>query len=667
MRFKDFSIIKKMHIIFAVLFIVSLVVLSVFVYFQLNNIRLTELASTKNNMKTIFYNALNAKKDTWCTNALQIAFNPTIIDGMLSNDREKIVGALKNYSKIFRKYTGFKNVSIHIIDSDLKSFVKSWNPSSHGEKLDYSNAYKEVRNLKKPVITLEESPKGLRLKGLFPVMNKGRFLGIAEFEGGLNSIKRSLKPNDIEFLYFLNGRYLNIAGKLKSKPNFKNYYLSQKDVDDDFLSHVMNRLDLNKALTQGVFDEKYFTIALPAMDFSGRRLGLFVLGEKTGVVMSVINAGANMVYRVIGIFSFMALCLGVLIISVINGYVTRPLKRVVNTMKDIAEGEGDLSVSIEVSSKDEIGELAGWFNIFVLKLNNIIQHLVDNTVHLNNSSVKLSQISDLLVADAGQVSGQANTVAVAAQEMTSNMSFVKQTMDQAALSVNQVASAAQEMTSTINEISSNTGRTRSITMQAVSETEKTAEKIGELGVSASKIGKVTQTIQDISEQTNLLALNATIEAARAGEAGKGFAVVAEEIKNLAGQTEEATIDIRKKIEGIQLISSQAVEEIRRVAAIINDANDLVNGVAVSVEEQTSTTSEITSNINQISSGFAEVNENIAQASNVSEQITGQIAAVDKVSSAMTDNSGQLSATAGELNELARKMSGLTGQFKLNDD
>lgn len=142
---------------------------------------------------------------------------------------------------------------------------------------------KRSKKTQKPLITMEESSKGLRLKGLFPIMKNGKFLGIANFEGGLNSLKRALEPSDIQFLYFMDGKYLDIAKNLKSKPNFKNYYLSQKDSDKAFLNYVLKDLNLEEAQKTGVFDKKYFTFALPVEDFSGQRLGFYILGKKAGL------------------------------------------------------------------------------------------------------------------------------------------------------------------------------------------------------------------------------------------------------------------------------------------------------------------------------------------------------------------------------------------------
>ncbi|ACN17043.1 Mcp [Desulforapulum autotrophicum HRM2] len=666
MKFKDFSIKKKLYTTFAVLLIASAIIIYFFVLGQVNSIRNTELIKAKKQLSNALDSTVKAKEDTWITNALQIAINEDIIDALDTNDRVKTMEILKHYGKMFKENTGFKNVAIHIIDSNLNSFVKSWDSTNSDENLDYSEAFKEVQRSKKPLVTMEESSKGLRLKGLFPILKEGRFLGIANFEGGLNSIKRTLEPSNIEFLYFMDGKYLTIAKGLKSKPNFKNYYLSQNDADENFLNYVLKELNLEKAQKDGAFDDKYFTVALPVKDFSGEQLGFFILGKKAALVTETINASAQTTYKVIGIVSLILLALFVSVIAIINIYVTRPLVGVVETMKDIAQGEGDLTVRIQTDSKDEIGELGSWFNVFIEKLNKIILNIVANTGALDSSSKELSGVSVQMTSDADQLSTQTNSVAAAAEEMSSNMTSVSATMEQASMNVSQVASATEEMTATINEISTNTAKTSTITAQAVVEAKNASEKINELGITARDIGKVTEAIQDISEQTNLLALNATIEAARAGEAGKGFAVVASEIKNLANQTAVATIDIREKIEGIQRISGQTVEEIRRVTGIITDVNELVNTVASAVEEQAATTSEIAENVNQTSIGFSDVNKNVAQANDVAGQIAREIALADQSTTAMAGNCARVTESAVNLSKLAQEMSLSTSQFKTCD-
>ena len=347
--------------------------------------------------------------------------------------------------------------------------------------------------------------------------------------------------------------------------------------------------------------------------------------------------------------------------------IAKPIQSVVDTLTDLSQGDGDLSVRLPVLAKDEMGQLSAKFNLFAEKINSIILDLVDNTEILDLSSNDLIEISDQMTNEADQVSTQANSVAASAEEMTTNMGSVAAAMEQASINVSQVASAVEEMTTTINEISMNAGKTSSITTQAVVEAESASKKINELGISAKDIGKIIETIQDISEMTNLLALNATIEAARAGESGKGFAVVANEIKSLAAQTAEASVDIRSKIESVQVISNQTIDEIKKVSSIITEGNEIVSNVAASVEEQTATANEISNNITQISSGFGEVNENVAQATAVAGQMAEDIAFVYQTSTIMLNDIKIATGSAYQLNEMATKMSQLTAQFKLSHD
>ena len=141
-----------------------------------------------------------------------------------------------------------------------------------------------------------------------------------------------------------------------------------------------------------------------------------------------------------------------------------------------------------------------------------------------------------------------------------------------------------------------------------------------LGEAAHGIGKVVETIIEISEQVNLLALNATIEAARDGDAGKGFNVVANEIKELAKQTSETTLDIKFKIKDIQDSTGSTIMGINEISGVIDNVNQIVGTIATSVEEQSAVSRKIADNISQASRGMQEVNKNINQSSIASKEI-----------------------------------------------
>jgi methyl-accepting chemotaxis protein len=379
---------------------------------------------------------------------------------------------------------------------------------------------------------------------------------------------------------------------------------------------------------------------------------------------SVRNATKKLRILNLTLFFVVAIGASILIFFIVKKSISEPLIKTVKMIRDIAEGEGDLTKRLHVSSKDEVGDLSQWFNTFINNLQGMIQNIVENADILKTASKELTDLSSLMSDGANQMSMKSNAVAAAAEEMNYNMDSVAAAMEEASTNTGMVATAAEQMTSTINEIAQNSEKAAIITSEAVTQAKKASDRVAELGVAAQEVGKVTEAITEISEQTNLLALNATIEAARAGDAGKGFAVVANEIKELARQTAEATHDIKQKIEGIQGTTAGTVSDIEQISKIINDVNEIVSTIATAVEEQSVTTKEIASNVVQVSGGIHDVNENVAQSSAVAGQIAGDISEVNQAANEMSNSSSQLNINAEKLTNLAVQLNELVGKFKV---
>jgi methyl-accepting chemotaxis protein len=380
-------------------------------------------------------------------------------------------------------------------------------------------------------------------------------------------------------------------------------------------------------------------------------------------LMEVQNMSNRTAVLSIVTFTLVMLLIG-FVIFMLSRQVVRPLKTAVAGLKDIAEGEGDLTNRLDVNTEDEVGELAKWFNTFIEKLQEMIKNIAGNAETLGTSSNDLSELSGHMSDEANNMSSKANTVATSSEEMSSNMNSVAAASEQAATNVNLVATTTEEMTASVNEIAQNSEKARSITIEAVSQAQRTSEGVDKLGQSAQDISKVTEVITEISEQTNLLALNATIEAARAGEAGKGFAVVANEIKELARQTAEATQEIKERIQGIQGSTSETVKEIGEITKVINDVNEIVSSIASAVEQQSAATKEIAGSVAQASKGISEVNENVAQSSTVAGEIAKDISDVSQGAGGITNSSSQLNLSAGELSKLAEQLKEMVGRFQV---
>ncbi len=356
--------------------------------------------------------------------------------------------------------------------------------------------------------------------------------------------------------------------------------------------------------------------------------------------------------------TILALLLGISLTTMI----THPLSRGVELARSMAAG--DMTKTLEIDQRDEVGILAGSLNDMAKKLHRMLTSVGKEIGLVNRSSSSLAEISRQMTAGAEETAGRSNQVAAAAEEMSANQNSVAAAMEEAAVNVNMVAVATEEMKSTITEISENSGRAKTITSQAVEKSQTASELVDELGRAAHEINKVTETITEISEQTNLLALNATIEAARAGEAGKGFAVVANEIKALAGQTAEATLDIQEKIQDIQQATNITVKEINDISTVISEIDQVVATIAAAVEEQSATTAEIVVNVTQVSQGITEVNENVAQSTTVSAEIAADVAEVSNRANEMTASSTRVKEMAEELSGIADKLQEMIDRFKV---
>jgi methyl-accepting chemotaxis protein len=357
--------------------------------------------------------------------------------------------------------------------------------------------------------------------------------------------------------------------------------------------------------------------------------------------------------------------------------IMTPLRKVLEGLKEISQGEADLTKRIPVASQDEMGELATHFNTFSNKLQGTFLGVVSATRQLNQESEKLFISSKSMSGYSGEASEKMNIVHTASNQTNEHIQSVATAAEEMTATIKSISSNLQEETSITNqavrlaesvnmEITTNAGETGRIISNAVKAADSTNQAIAKLGTSSTEIGEVIKVITSIAQQTNLLALNATIEAARAGEAGKGFAVVANEVKELAKATAKATEEIGQKIDAIQsdtLGAVSAIEEIGRIINQINEnstsstektvtsisgirkivgqINEISTAIAGAVEEQAVTTSEMTRTISDAARGMGEIvksNEQTVSLTQGTSESAGQVEAAAK----------EVSRMAGEL-------------------
>jgi methyl-accepting chemotaxis protein len=343
---------------------------------------------------------------------------------------------------------------------------------------------------------------------------------------------------------------------------------------------------------------------------------------------------------------------------------SKSIQRAVTVLGDLSEGEGDLKTRLNITSYDEVGDLANRYNRFADKLYSIVASIVDRSNAVKTTSNEFSGISKQM--NASIVDLQQNT-----SKVTSNTSIMSRELESIAVScnhtainVNNVSSAAEQMALSVKEVAKKSEEARQITENAVSTSQNASEKITRLGAAARDIDKVTEAITEISEQTNLLALNATIEAARAGEAGKGFAVVAGEIKDLARQTTDATREIKSRIDGIQASTHETVSDMGQISKVIEQVSEIVFAITGAVEEQSATTREIANNIAMISTGISDVNTGVASSSKTSRDIYSQIESVNTQAEGIAKNSASVDTGAVDLLGISNQLNEILSRFKL---
>lgn len=343
--------------------------------------------------------------------------------------------------------------------------------------------------------------------------------------------------------------------------------------------------------------------------------------------------------------------LGLIALSLLmNSIITKPITSMMERIKDIAAGEGDLTQMLDEQSQDELGELARWFNVFVNKLRTIIKDINGYTGELTTASEQMNQVTQQTGASVRQQQSETDNVATAMNQMATTVEEISRNAGEAASATSEANAEAAQGKKVVNET------IESIDALA-NEVEKVSQVIQQLEEDSSGIGVVLEVIRGIAEQTNLLALNAAIEAARAGEQGRGFAVVADEVRTLAERTQHSTEEIHQMIERLQQGSKDAVEVMLhgkdRAAQSVEQAAKA--GASLDI---------ITSVIENIAGMNIQIAGAAEEHSTVSAEINRNVATINQAANQTAEDTNNLAQSSQQLTRMSEDLYTLLQQFKV---
>jgi methyl-accepting chemotaxis protein len=347
--------------------------------------------------------------------------------------------------------------------------------------------------------------------------------------------------------------------------------------------------------------------------------------------------------------------------------IVKPIKRATAMMREIAQGEADLTRRLKVESRDEIGQWAMSFNTFVENTQAMIREIMAHARNLQNASGEMRVVSDSLAAGTDQTSTETHWVTNSVNDMNVNLGDAAASLNETAHTVRQIAAASNKMNKSLAAIEKKTEDAMEVTKKAVVQAVDASEKILHLGRMAAFIGEVNEAIAEVTDQVNMLSINAAIEAAKAGDAGKGFQVVAREMKALSAQTAEASANIRSQIRQIQDTSHLAIDEVENITMVIKGIDGFVEEIVRATREQAGHTSNITRDIQETSRALDRVNDNVSSCSDSTRLIVRKISEVNTTAGDMAQGNQNLIANASMLTSMADQLQNMVFRFKITDE
>jgi methyl-accepting chemotaxis protein len=377
-----------------------------------------------------------------------------------------------------------------------------------------------------------------------------------------------------------------------------------------------------------------------------------VLGEmKTREAFGAIREVRSALLKSSIFIALLLTALSVVIGLFFSKMLVKPINQTVDALQAIASGEGDLTARLDESRRDEIGALAAAFNQFVHRIHGIVLQLRDIAHSIAESSDVLKNTGENNQRHAEDQNLQTDMVSTSVTEMAASFQEVADSTARADQQSQMTFQTGQESLNVVSESTHSINTTKN-------QIHEAADVIDLLNQDSTAIGQILDIIGSIAEQTNLLALNAAIEAARAGEQGRGFAVVADEVRTLAGRTQQSTAEIQEVVQRIQQRAKEAVQTIQSSAKEVAHTVELSDQARGSFEQIMQAMTEI----RDLNSGIASA---VEEQSAVADGISDSVHNIKDLNDQTVDGTLQATIAITELNDMTNKLEALVSQFKVD--